>query len=411
MRAMITIGLLLSATTLFGVGCKKSNENAANASTTTNAETSAAESTNKPVANAATEKPQPTDPSATASTQQQTEISPEKKRELMREAARQRAARLPAEPINEDADFIKRPFDKSLRIVSFNVNWDRIFPDKDERVAKKFRRVFPVLDGDIIGFQEIGEHSAEETVALLNDVMPLADGQSWHAFRGSRMVIASRFPFLVTDAAFDTPTYRDPAMVVVDLPDDRFPADIAVLNNHFKCCKGYDNDPIRQKQADANMHWVRDVMTDGGAVDMKPGSGVVILGDLNLVGGRGPLETLVTGDITDEDTYGADFQPDWDSTALAIADLKHNKIGPDYTWRDDNQKWPPGRLDYVIYSDSVLVETNAFALNTTTCSDEVLATLGLEKYDICLDDEGIRFDHYPLVVDFEMRPLASGDSQ
>ncbi|MGE3181326.1 MAG: endonuclease/exonuclease/phosphatase family protein [Phycisphaerae bacterium] len=337
--------------------------------------------------------------------------NPEKKRELDRKAAELRAARLPAEPIADNADFLQRPSENSLRVVSYNIFWDHMYPDKDKSGAEKFARVFRALNPDIIGLQEIEKHSAEETVVLLNEIAPLPEGQTWYAFRGSRMMIASRYPFLLTDDAFDHPTYRDPAMVIVDLPDDRFPADVCVLNNHFKCCDGEENDPIRQKQADANMEWVRDAITPGGTVDAEPGSGIVILGDLNLVGGRQPLETLATGNISDEEMYGADFQPDWDGTALAIAELKHNQIGPDYTWRDDSQKWAPGRLDYIVYSDSVLVERNAFLLNTTTLSDEALSRAGLQKFDICLDDVGTRFDHFPLVVDFEMRARAAANAQ
>ena len=53
-----------------------------------------------------------------------------------------------------------------------------------------------------------------------------------------------------------------------------------------------------------------------GELALAPNSPVVYGGDLNMVGLDDPIYTLVSGDISDENTYGPDFNPDWDGTAL-----------------------------------------------------------------------------------------------
>lgn len=59
-----------------------------------------------------------------------------------------------------------------------------------------------------------------------------------------------------------------------------------------------------------------------------------VIGDLNMVGGPQPLDTLLNGDIVDESTYGADSSPDWDGSALTDAHPLHNAaVTADYTWQ------------------------------------------------------------------------------
>ena len=299
--------------------------------------------------------------------------------------------------------FLDRPETAELRVVSYNVNWDKIFPDKDLSGAEKFQRVVKALDPDILNLQEIKENSAADTAALMNAISPLPDGGSWHAHKGWTNVIVSKFPLTMSTDRTVPAGQRELAIALVDLPDQRYAVDVYVLNNHFKCCGGKDNDPQRQQQSDALVSWIRDARTVGGEVDLSAMTPLIIAGDLNIVGGPRPLDTLITGDIADEQTYGGDCAPDWDDSELTDAHPLHNAAGPDdYTWRNDNGRWDPGRLDYVIYSDSVLEAVHAFVLNTTIMSDEQLTRAGLEKFDVTLDMVGAHFDHLPLVVDFRL---------
>ena len=310
--------------------------------------------------------------------------------------------------------FIDRDEPSDLRVVDYNILWNNIFPEISEQNSARFGRVVRALCPDVICIQEIGvtswmleenpnarDWTAEDVAAQLNDVAPLAAGGTWHAFRGSDTVIISRFPLTMTRTNTVPPGEREQAIALVDLPDDVYDFDLYVMNNHFKCCGGTDNDPRRQQQSDSIIAWIRDARTPGGEIDLPEDTAVIVCGDLNIVGGFQPVQTLIDGDIVDETTYGDDFSPDADGTAMTDAHPLHNIVGPDdYTWRNDNDKWAPGRLDYIVYSDSVLPAVKKFILDTTLMSDAGLKAAGLQRLDVAVDNEGKEIDHYPLVIDF-----------
>lgn len=310
-------------------------------------------------------------------------------------------------PPGETGLFVDRPPTADLRVVCYNVNWDKIFPDEDRTSAEKFQRVMRCLRPDVIALQEIRDKSADDVAALLNTIAPLPQGQRWHTAKGWTNVIASRYPLHMVGDAFDPPGQRELVYALVDLPDQHFPVDLYLLNNHWKCCGGTDNDPQRQMQADAIIAWLRDARTPGDKIDLPSQTPIIVTGDFNIVGGPQPLATVVDGNIQDEDTYGADTPSDWDDSPLTDAKPTHNgkPDGETYTWRNDEDRWDPGRLDYVIYSDSVLTAVNKFVLNTTELDANTLKRLGLQKLDITIDDEGRRFDHLPLIVDFRLRGM------
>lgn len=62
------------------------------------------------------------------------------------------------------------------------------------------------------------------------------------------------------------------------------------------------------------------------------------------------------------------------------------------TWRDDESSFAPGRLDFVIYTDSVL-NMRGFVLNTAEMLADELAAYGLQAEDTAGSD------HLPLVAD------------
>ena len=305
--------------------------------------------------------------------------------------------------------FIDRPPAAELRVVSYNINWDKIFPDVDEAQAEKFQRVIKALNPDILAIQEIGfweadvPKTADDVAALMNAIDPLPGGRTWQTFKCRSNVVVSKYALSMTVPKLDPPSYRDPAIALVDLPDDKFAIDAYVLNNHFKSNSRPGSQEKRQQQADAIISWLRDARTAGGKVDLPKGTALLITGDLNLVEGPQPLTTVLAGNIVDEETFGQDSPPDWDGTPLVDAHPLHNGAGSDdYTWRDDSSEWKPSRLDFIIYSDSVLEAVHRFVLNTTTMTDEDLAKARLEKFDVTLDTKGSRFDHLPIVVDFRV---------
>ena len=88
---------------------------------------------------------------------------------------------------------------------------------------------------------------------------------------------------------------------------------------------------------------------------------------------------------------------------MTDANPTHNAIGlEDYTWRDDTSIFPPGILDYVIYTDSVISAEYSFVLNPSIMSDAELAATGLIETDM-MRTKNVNtgdFDHLPLIVDF-----------
>ena len=190
-------------------------------------------------------------------------------------------------------------------------------------------------------------------------------------------------------------------MALVDLPDALFDGDLYVINTHFKCCGDEGNDPLRQQQADSIVSWMRDARSPGGALTLPVDTGIVVVGDLNMIASFQPVATLLNGDVLDELQYGPDAPPDWDGGGNVDLQARHNgRETFDYTWRNDASPFAPGRLDYVTYSDSVLRRANAFVLNTMLMAPDELAAAGLQAGDVARNGSQGDYDHLPIVVDF-----------
>ena len=68
------------------------------------------------------------------------------------------------------------------------------------------------------------------------------------------------------------------------------------------------------------------------------------------------------------------------------------------TWDGGRGQFPPGQLDYVLYSAATLDVRRAFVLETTD-----LSSRWLERYGLDVSDSERASDHRPLVVDFSWR--------
>jgi endonuclease/exonuclease/phosphatase family metal-dependent hydrolase len=264
------------------------------------------------------------------------------------------------------------------------------------------------LNPDVINLQEIYSHSAADAAALMNSILPLGVGSTWYTHQSFDNVIVSRFPLALQRTNTSPASPRSIAIALVDLPNSDYATDFYFMNNHFKCCGdvGSPEDADRQRQADALVSWMRDARNPAGSVNLPSGTPMAVLGDLNIVGSLNPLNTLLTGNIANETSFGADSPPDWDATSLVDTRPLHNGVGPaDYTWRDDASIYDPGRLDFVLYTDSVAAIPNRFVLNTVAMSAAERAATGLQTYDTTLDNAGVTYDHLPLVVDFRLASL------
>lgn len=330
----------------------------------------------------------------------------------------------PAMRVNaQTGTFVDKDAPSDIRLLNFNVNWDSIFPDNDPQnhpfreynTRDAFIRIVTAVHPDIVCLQEINDARDPQQIAMLLDqIVPLAGGATWKAHNGSDNVIASRYNLSMLRTDTSPTTNRSQAMALVDLPDAFYARDLYLMNAHFKASGGSSNIARRQQHADAIVNWIRDIRMPGGLINLPTNTPLMVLGDLNVydTDPAHHLVTLISGDIVDESTYGADIAPDWDATTLADAMPLHNAIGPaSYTWRDDTGGFNPGALDRVLYTDSAMSIGRHFVLNTTTMSTADLAATGLQANDVALDIDTGLFDHFPIVVDlrFEMIPMLDGD--
>lgn len=146
---------------------------------------------------------------------------------------------------------------------------------------------------------------------------------------------------------------------------------------------GYDGSPrdrLRELQARTLNRAV------AAALAERPGTGLVIGGDLNLVGSARPLDELRSGlGIAGDD--------------LAVARLERLRDRSLSTWRSTwgDDPFSPGRLDFVLYRGAVLRAQRAFVFDAADMTADALRELGIRGSDT---DHS---DHLPLVVDFRLR--------
>ncbi|MEZ4649447.1 MAG: FlgD immunoglobulin-like domain containing protein [Candidatus Eisenbacteria bacterium] len=302
-----------------------------------------------------------------------------------------------------DSRSLDRESPLHFRFASYNVENDGLF-DGGARAAA-FQRIFGAIDPDVWVLCEIWNHDAAETEARVEQFLPSASGESWHALkRDQGNVIVSRYPIL--DSWDVLPGSRLTAALLDLRPD--FDTDLLVIANHWSCCTADDN---RQEQADALVSFLRDARTTGGLLDLADGTPIVAAGDFNLVGWRRQLETLTTGDIVDEGTFGPDSPPDWDGSDFDRAEIRHPDARFVYTWRNDGGSFYPGQLDYIWFAGSVATLHQNLTVETRTMLSSSLAEFGLGA-----GDTEAASDHAAIFADFTFDDTSSvehvsGDSE
>lgn len=281
--------------------------------------------------------------------------------------------------------YSKIPLEKiktsDLRMVTYNVLGDGLFSR-----TQYFSRILKALDPDIINFQEISSHTAEETRILVTAILPPPPGKQWYAVSNSDCKTISRYPVL------NNWNLDGNMAAEISAPSDFISGSFLIINAHLPCCT---NESGRQAESDKIMSFIRDAKTPGGAVNISLKTPIIIVGDLNLVGWAQQLKTLLEGDIVDEGTYGGDFQPDWDGSSFKDCLSYHTSTRDSYTWRSDTSVFIPGRLDFIIYSDSVLETPRHFILYTPDMDAGDLTKYGLQSGDVSSAS-----DHLPHVADF-----------
>ena len=288
-----------------------------------------------------------------------------------------------------------------IRLASYNIEKNSAF-EADNPQAVRFLRLVKAIGADIWALQEVW--SPPETVAAwFNSRMPLPNGATWTAVDGGSTMTVSSFPVVQHQSATSPDSGRKVSLTWIDVPASLWSKDLYLINAHMTCCS--DGELSRQRQADSIAAWIQRVRGGKLPTPLPAGTPLLLVGDLNLVGGNGPLHTLVTGDINDEASWGKDAAPDWDGTPLRDIKPHHNGDGDaTWTWRWDGSGFNPNRLDCALLTDSVAEVIAAMVLNTTTLTQPQLDALGLAQLDVGKSKIGAGWvlDHLPLVIDLRL---------
>ena len=283
---------------------------------------------------------------------------------------------------------LDRADENHFRLCSYNIQSDGLFDTNNSR-ENALDRMLDAIDPDVFIFCEVWNHNGTEVAARLEEFLPSSGGESWTAIKvDAGNAVATRLPVL--DFWDILPGSRLTAVLIGS--NATHGSDVLVIANHWSCCGA---DANRQMQADALIDFLRDARSPGGRIDLAPDTPIMAGGDYNLVGLRRQLETLVTGNIQDNGTWGPDSPPDWDGSEFAVAAGRHADARFVYTWRNDGSSFYPGKLDYIVYTGSVANLEKSLTIETRTMKASSLLDAGL-----LANDTVTASDHAPIVADF-----------
>ncbi len=266
---------------------------------------------------------------------------------------------------------IARPKDPHFRILSYNVLWDGL-----TLRPPPFNRILKALDPDVIAFQEIGAGTEQTTRQRVEEIL----GGGWYSARQRDCVTVSRFPISASAAAG-----RNLA-TLLDLSAKGVKKEILLVNCHLPFGPNHQE---RAADITSLMAFLAKSRAGEGLTPLEPGTPIVVLGDMNLVGPSADLRALQQGE---------DGRPDWDDTPLADLHPYHSSAPRSYTWQSPRRTgFGPSRLDYVFYTDSVLFPVKSFVLATDSMDKKTLKRHGINPSDAIEAS-----DHYPVIVDFQL---------
>jgi exonuclease III len=286
-----------------------------------------------------------------------------------------------------DYEYIPRSFhlnkkdERHLRVMSFNVERDRIFKNDPP-----FQRKIKAMQPDILCFQEVYDNSSGD---MRNKIASYFGGTWYDAKVDPDIIVVSRYPIRRFEAIGGNGAF------LIDYNG----TEILIINVHFYCC---DADTKRQIEADQIMQFIRNAKNKTGSFIIKENTPIMILGDMNFVGLNRQRKTLIEGDIFNEAAYGPDFLPDWDGSFFIDAKPVTTGFPSLFTWYNPNSSYASGRLDYIIYSGSVINLENSYVLNTELLDADVLNNFRLNA-----EDTQNASDHLPLIADFSLRDISS----
>jgi endonuclease/exonuclease/phosphatase family metal-dependent hydrolase len=216
-------------------------------------------------------------------------------------------------------DSLLRQHSSEIRVMSWNVKRNSIIPPDGVR-HEAFARVVRAIDPDVIGLQEVMRPDlAEQLARLMNSYVPLANGKSWQVHTVADNAIISRYPMRQQGgelvAPYPLPQFGLPdfkygyASALIDVSGKFGGASMYIIAMHNKSGVGEKNVALRQMQSDSIVRRMRNLRKSSYANALAENTPIIIVGDMNVVPSAPmqPFETLISGDIADEETFGPDF--------------------------------------------------------------------------------------------------------
>ncbi len=285
----------------------------------------------------------------------------------------------PVEPVPSDfGDPLARPAFTQLRVMTWNTGMDGL-----RTRPANFERILHAIAPDVILFQELTEADHPRQVeAYLNAWIARRAGERWTVLRGAgggrlRCAVASRLklnPYAALDP-LPMPDRPDRSIRVTGgelvLSGHR----LLVVSAHLRCCgyAGSFEDRTRVVEADAIRRAIADAVASGRFDGVSGGGG------LNRVGSRWPLDILA-------------------ETLQVVAPLRFGGRA-NTTWWDVRQPFLPGRLDYLLLSDTSPAVRRSFVFDSRLVGPRWLRHHGLRAGDTVEAS-----DHLPVVVDLMWVP-------
>lgn len=272
-----------------------------------------------------------------------------------------------------------------LRLMTYNVLSNGL---KNNNRIDEHRRIFASSKADIITFQECGNTDYNDVLEFLENSFEYYP--YIYPDLNSGNLTVSKFPSI---QSWQVANKIDAELI--DLPDSIYSTDILILNGHPPCC---GNNQGRQEHFDALIHFIHDAKTEGGVIDLPINTPISFSGDMNLVGYSEQYYTILNGTIIDTKTFGNGGLPDWDGSPFKDQISYFNEKNIAYTWDKSNPSvgdFPPGRLDYIFYSNSVITCDKSFVISTEHMSPDLLLSNNLLR-----DDTKNASDHFPVIADF-----------
>lgn len=276
-----------------------------------------------------------------------------------------------------------------------------------------FRRILQATDADIFSFDEVGEHTTrDDLLRTLRGLRGDAD-TVWHLSWGAggdyqRTVIAARTPLqelpefspLAFPASSDLVLRRAPDSLRARLQSDfargvASNAAVVEVRGRRLLLVGLDlwargnapdswEETRRRVEAAAIRDAIATVLARLASAHQDV-QGVVVGGDMNLVAGRAPLDTLLA------------LSPGG-PRHLAVAPAVHADGWSTWTWDGRGGPFHSARMDVVLFSDATLRAPAGRIINWDGFPAAERTALGLTPAPVVGMSR-----HRPVVVDFEWR--------